>query len=56
MYGYSNSGITMEAYIEDGITVYNNFEGELYDIRGDIYNFEISYVDTDFMMDGMLAH
>ena len=55
MYGYSNSGITMEAYIEDGITVYNNFEGELYDIRGDIYNFEISYVDTDFMMDGMLS-
>ncbi|NLX77918.1 MAG: hypothetical protein GXZ01_11235 [Clostridiaceae bacterium] len=50
----SMNGIFIESFGGDEITVYNNFEGELYDIRGDMYEFGIRYVDTDCIMDNML--
>mgnify|MGYP000949380141 CR=1 FL=1 len=54
-YAYSMNGIFIESFFGDEITVYNNFEGELYDLQEDMHEFNISFMDIDYVMDRMLS-
>lgn len=52
-YAYSLNGIYIEEFEGNCITVYNNFEGDLYRPEEDMYQFGTCFVDIDYTMDRM---
>ncbi|HZK27562.1 MAG TPA: hypothetical protein VFD00_08505, partial [Thermoclostridium sp.] len=54
-YGHSMNGIYVEQFVENSITIYNNFEGDLYMSQEDVYKYGIVYQNTDCIVDRMLS-
>jgi len=54
-YAFSNNGVYYEEYNKNAVVVYNNFEGELYKLQEDLYNYRIVYKDVDFLMERMVS-
>lgn len=54
-YAFAMNGIYLEEFTENSITVYNNFEGDLYKLQDDNFQYGIVYSDIDYMMDNMVS-
>ncbi|HEY8500924.1 MAG TPA: hypothetical protein VIL89_09920, partial [Clostridia bacterium] len=52
-YACAMNGIFLEEFTENSITIYNNFEGNLYKLKGDTYKYGIKYTDIDYMINSM---
>lgn len=54
-YAFSNNGICIEEFTDNTITVYNNFEGDLYKLQEGLHKYQIIYRNIDYMMDQMVS-
>ncbi|NLK67716.1 MAG: hypothetical protein GX283_00925 [Clostridiaceae bacterium] len=54
-YAQSMNGIYIEQFVDNSITIYNNFEGDLYRTQEDINKYGIVYQNNDCIIDRMLS-